>query len=142
MHTKTTRKQSALLGFLLLAIACACSQQSAPADPAEGMELVLQLSSAVSPDAVADEAVFQHYGLERSEKLLLAVVSTGRNPAATANDWVVMHRALDGLVELNIDRRRFFMASTYANMQDSAYRNDEGDYGSALAAARQPLNLQ
>lgn len=142
MRTKTTRRQPVLLGFFFLGICCAYSQQAKLTDGAEGMELVRHLSPAASLDAAADEAAFRRYGFERSEKLLLAVVSTGRNPAATADDWVAMHRAIDGLIELDIDRQQLFMASTYANMEDSAYRNYEGDYVAALAAAREALDLQ
>jgi CHAT domain-containing protein len=142
MQTRTTRAVSALLGCVLFAFSPAGSQQAAPADSAEGKDLLAQLSATSSPDAAADETVFQRYGLERSEKLLLTVVTTGRNPAATTDDWAAMHRALDALIELNVDRQQLFKASIYAGMQDSAYRSCEGDYAAALAAARQALDLQ
>ena len=133
---------SAFAGCFLLALSTAQAREAAPTDLAEGKELVLHLSPASSPDAAADEAVFQHYGLDRAEKLLISVVTNGQNLNATADDWAGMHRALDGLIELNVDQQRLFKASIYGNMQDFAYRHDEGDYVAALAAARQALDLQ
>jgi CHAT domain-containing protein/tetratricopeptide (TPR) repeat protein len=139
---RRTRARFALLGCLILAASVACPQQAVPANPTEGKDLVRHLSPPSSPDPAGDRAVFHQYGLDRVEKLLLTVVSNGQNPAATADDWAGMHRALEALIEFDVDQQQLFKASIYANLQDSAYRNDEGDYVAALAAARQALDLQ
>ena len=142
MKAQTARVLALFLGLLLVAACAAQTQQAAPVDAAEGKDLVLHLSPIASPDPAADEAVFRHYSLDRVEKLLLTVVTNGQNPAATAADWAAMHRALEALIEFNVGQQQLFKASIYANLQDSAYRINEGDYGSALAAARQALDLQ
>jgi CHAT domain-containing protein/tetratricopeptide (TPR) repeat protein len=131
-----------LLGCFLFSVAVACSQQAEPVDLAAGKDLVLHLSPASSPDAAADEAVFRRFGLDRAEKLLFIVVSNGQGSNATADDWAAMHRAFDALIQLNVDQQRLLKASIYAELQDAAYRNKEGDYVAALAAARQAFDLQ
>ena len=139
---KMIRSLLALLGCFLLFVAGACSQQAEPAELAESKELILQLSPGSSPDPAADEIVFRRYGFERTQKLLSLVMSKGMNSAATIGDWADMHKALNALIEIDVVQQQLFKASIYANMQDFAYRNDEGDYVSALAAARQALDLQ
>lgn len=131
-----------LLGVLVLCACNASSQQPAPADIAQGKELIAHLSPNTTRDASADEAQFRQLGLTRSEQVLMAVVDNGQTSAATSEDWVEMHRAYDALIELNVGQQQLFKASIYANLQDSAYRYDEGDYVAALAAARQALDLQ
>jgi CHAT domain-containing protein len=139
---KKTITFSALLGCFLFIVVAARSQQAPTDDLSEGKNLILHLSPASSPDPVADEAVFHTYGLDRAEKLLMAAISNGKRPDATAEDWVTMHRALDALIELNTGQQRLFEASIFANLQDLAYGENEGDYAAALAAARRALDLQ
>jgi len=139
---KKTTVASALLGGLLLIVSAARSQQAPPGDLSEGKSLIVHLSPASSLDPAADDAVFHTYGIDRSEKLLMAVFSNGAKSDATADDWVAMHRALDALIEINVAQQQLFKASIYANIQDSAYGEKEGDYVAALAAARKALDLQ
>ena len=141
-ETPATRTTLSLLGCLLFAVSAAFSQQTAPADLVEGKDLIQHLSPRTAPDAAADQAVFNRYGTERAEKLLRAVTDKGRDQAATVDDWAAMHRAFDALIELEVGQQQLFMASIDANMQDSTYRQYEGDYVAALAAARQALDLQ
>jgi CHAT domain-containing protein len=133
---------SILLGAFLLCVCAASSQQPLPADLAQSKDLVAHLSRNSSPDPAADLALFQQLGVERSEKLLLAVAANGKTSTASSDDWAEMHRAYDALIELYVGQQQLFKASIYANMQDSAYKADEGDYTAALAAARQALDLQ
>jgi CHAT domain-containing protein/tetratricopeptide (TPR) repeat protein len=133
---------SALFCTFLLCVYPASSQQPVPADLAQGKDLIARLSRTSSPDPSADAVLFQQLGIARSEKVLLAVVANGSGSAATADDWAGMHRAFDALIELNAGQQQLFKASIYANLQDTAYRYDEGDYVAALGAARQALDLQ
>ena len=119
----------------------ASSQQTAPTDLAQGKDLIAHLSQSTAPNPSADQAVFQQFGA-RSEQLLMAVVANGQTPTATSQDWADMHRAYDALIELNVGQQQLFKASIYANLQDAAYRHNEGNYLAALAAARQALDLQ
>jgi CHAT domain-containing protein len=131
---------TAFLGCLLSAPAF--SQPVASPDLAQGRALLSQLKIAPVSNGLADEEIFRHLGVSQSEKALMAVAANGQTPAATTEDWAEMHRAYDALIELNIGEQQLFKASIYANLQDAAYRNTEEDYVSAVAAARQALDLQ
>ncbi|HEX9199439.1 MAG TPA: hypothetical protein VF865_07760 [Acidobacteriaceae bacterium] len=132
----------ALLVFLVLCACNAFSQPPALDDLVQGKELVAHLSLGTAPDSSADETLFRQLGPARSAQLLMAVVANGQTPAATSQDWAGMHRAYDALIELDTGQQQFLQASIFASMQNSAYRNDEGDYLAALAAAHQALDLQ
>jgi CHAT domain-containing protein len=135
---------AACLIFAACLIPCARSeaQQPADADLAAGLDLVSHLKPASPQDPFVNQAVFSALGFDRAEKLLFAVEVHGSSPAATSDDWAAMHRALDGLIELKSEQAEFLRASIYATLQESAYRRNEVDYLSALAAARQALDLQ
>jgi CHAT domain-containing protein len=132
----------ALMAVILLSATYASSQQNAASDLAQGRDLIAHLSLPASPDQTQDMALFSRLGLERSATVLTAVLTNASASTATSEDWAEMHRALDALIELNVRQQQFFKASIYANLQDSTYRHDEGDYVAALAAARQALDLQ
>ncbi|HWE84690.1 MAG TPA: CHAT domain-containing protein [Terracidiphilus sp.] len=132
----------------LLALVGSCSFFIAPAlaqtdanDLAQGRELLGRLSRNPASPA-ADGAIFQQVGVEVAQKLLLAVATHGMQPGATIEEWAEMHRAYDALIEVCADQQQLLRASVFANLQDFAYRNNEGDYTEALAAARRALDLQ
>lgn len=104
----------------------------------QGREVVAGLTGNPSQDHVR----FRQLGPERAAALLTSVVQQGQGSAATPDDWVAMHRALNGLIELCTSQQQLFKASIYANLQDFAFRRNEGDYRAALSAARQALDLQ
>ncbi|HWG21788.1 MAG TPA: CHAT domain-containing protein [Terracidiphilus sp.] len=118
------------------------SQQVPGADLAQGRELVARLSASTPPDISADDALFHQVGYDQAVKALLAVQSQGSGPAATSEDWLAMHRALTGLVELFTAQKQYLKAGIFATLQESAYIRCEGDYNAAFAAARQALDLQ
>jgi CHAT domain-containing protein len=126
--------------FVLFSVAgLAGFSQSQPDDTlAAGREFV----AALKLDQAADAAVFQQVGQERSAVLMTAVMSRGQGVSATTREWTDMHRALNGLIELYVAKGELFRAAVFGNLQDQYYRNDEGDYTAALAAARQALDLQ
>jgi len=130
------------LGTVLLWAYPASSQQALNGDLAQGEDLIGRISQNKVPDPSADQAVFRQLGVARSEQVLMAVVANGQTPAATSQDWTAMHRAYDAIIELNAGEQQLFKASIFANLQDNAYRHNEGDYVAALAAARQALDLQ
>jgi CHAT domain-containing protein len=132
----------ALIGVVLVSVSVASSQQPVAADVAQGKDLIAHLSTIASPDSAKDMALFSQIGLERSATILTALVTSGKADTATSEDWAKMHRALDGLIELSVGKQELFKASIYANLQESFYRYDEGDYVAALATARVALDLQ
>ena len=137
-------KISGLRFFLvcLLSSIAAAPAQPPVTDLAEGRSLIARLSPRTSPDPTADQAIFRGVGTARSNQLLVAVVTHGFDPAATTEDWTEMHRAYDALVELYVGDQQYFKAAIFAGMQDFSYRHFEGDYASAVTAARQALDLQ
>ena len=132
----------AFICVILVSATSASSQPNAASDLIQGRDLVAHLSTPAFPDQAKDIALFSRLGLERSATVLTAVLTNASASTATSEDWAEMHRALDALIELNVGQQQFFKASIYANLQDSTYRHDEGDYVAALAAARQALDLQ
>lgn len=142
MQKRLQRWVWAPIGVVLVSVSAASSQQPAVSDIAQGRDLISHLSQSTAPDPVQDMALFSQLGVQRSVTILTAVYSIGRDPAATVEDWAAMHRALDALIEINVEQQQLFKASIYANLQDVTYRNYEGDYVAALAAARQALDLQ
>ena len=141
-ETSASRTTLGLLGCLIFAACAAFAQQGPSSDFTEGKDLLLHLSPDLAPDSTADKALFAQHGFEHSEKLLLAVLAKDQAPSATSVDWAEMHRALDAIIELEVDQQQLFKASIYANYQDETYRHDERDYVAALAAARRALDLQ
>lgn len=131
-----------LLWVFALGIGVACAQQSPPSDLAQGRDILAHLSPKSSTDQAADQVVFEQFGVDRSQKLLLAVVANGLASTATSDDWAEVHHAYDALIELNVGQQRLFAASIFANLQDAAYKHNEEDYTAALAAARQALDLE
>ncbi len=121
-----------LIGILVLCAFCAAQDELA-----EGRKLASRLGAG---DA-ADLATLQSVGFDRAEHLLMAVVNQGQSKEATTEDWLNLHRGLDGLIALNSSRRNFLQASVYASFQDAFYRKLEGDNRAALAAAKSALDL-
>lgn len=126
-------------------VACGCrafAQSPAADDLAQGKALLARLTRGIAPVPAADQALFQQIGIDRSQQILMVVVANANSPTATVDDWTQMHRAIDALIELNVGQQQLFKASIFANLQDAAYRNNEGDAVAALAAAREALDLQ
>ena len=130
---------STRLARLCLTLSASCLAQNVvdPTAPA-AQEFVAELKL----DQAADQMQFERAGFERASSLLSAVMNRGIATSATPQEWTEMHRAIAGLIELSVAKGELFKAAVYANLQDVHYRNDEGDYGAALAAARQALELQ
>jgi len=127
--------------ILAIAAASACfaqAQQPAPATLVVGRQFVAELKL----DQDADRVLFERIGFDRAAAVLTAVTNRGMEPHATAAEWAEMHRALDGLAELYVAKGELFRAALYAGFQEIYYRNDEGDYTQALAAARRALDYQ
>lgn len=134
--------RATLLCLLILSVRPVVAQQAGTTDLAEGQSLIARLAGGIAPVPAADQALFQQIGIDQSQKVLMAVVSNGSAPAATADDWKQMHHALDALIELNVGQQQLLKASIFASLQDAAYRNHEADYIAALSAAREALDLQ
>ena len=90
----------------------------------------------------SDAAVFRLAGIERARSLMMVVFNQGMSPGATTGDRADLHRALAGLIELSVDQKEFQRAAIFAQLQDNAYRNFEGDYEAALSASRLALEMQ
>ncbi len=129
----------ALLG--LASLGAAQNQPPKPVDPAllaVGRQLVAQLKM----DQTADTAVFQQVGTDRAMAAMMAVMNRGQEVSATPQEWKELHRAIDGLIELDIGKGELFRAAVFSNFQEIYYRQDEGDYTAALTSAHRSLDLQ
>ncbi len=127
------KRKAAWLALCL--VAAAFGQES---DVAAGRRLLASLRFNQATDA----AIFRELGMDSARALLMAVVDRGTLRSASAADWKDLHGALNGLIELFSEQGDFVRASIFAQLQDANYRNLEGDYKSALAAAQQALELQ
>src|SRR5262249_46511974 len=96
-----------LLGLVLPLATVAQQPSNSAAALAAGREFTarLQLSQET------DEKLFRAVGFERSQALLMAVLSQGQEKGASADDWKNLHRAADGLVELAIGKGELLRAS-------------------------------
>ena len=101
-----------------------------------------RLLSQLKLDPRQDAGIFKSVGMTQAAAALTAVMAKGQATTATADDWVDLHRALSALIELNELRGDFLRAAIYAYSQSIYYRNNEQDYTTALAAAREALDLQ
>jgi len=121
----------------IVAVSMAAQDSKVDALYGPGRSLVRELT--LRQDA--DDKIFASLGQERAEALLTAVLVHGQSLTATVDDWDDLHRALTGLMELNISRNQLFKASLYAAFQEIYYHNNERDEEKALAASRQALDL-
>ena len=131
-----------LICRLLILLAALTSAGPAWAELDPDAEAGRRLVAELALDQAADQVLFEHIGFDRASVLLTAVMTRGQAITATPRDWREMHRAISGLVELSVAKGEFFRAALFADFQDIYYRNNEGDYGAALDAARQQLDLQ
>jgi tetratricopeptide (TPR) repeat protein len=132
-----TTKLCAQLALVLMSSTCGADEPT-DAELQEGRAFVSHLSL----EQAGDQALLERAGFERAAQLLAVVMNSGLEARATSQEWTEMHRALGGLIELSVAQGAFLKAAVYAELQDVYYRNDEGDFASALVAARQALGLQ
>jgi CHAT domain-containing protein len=127
---------------LLILLAALSSAGPAWAELDLDIEAGRQLVAELALDQAIDQVLFQRVGFDHASVLLTAVMTRGQAITATPREWREMHRAIGGLVELSVAQGEFFRAAIFADFQNIYYRNNEGDYGAALDAARQQLELQ
>jgi hypothetical protein len=114
------------------------AQQAGQSSLESGRAFISQLHL----DQKADEPLFTYVGYERAVALLQPVLDQGQQPSATKEDWKNLHRAVEGLTELNLWRGQTFEAAAYQFLQNNFYMNLDRDYAHALDAARRALALQ
>ena len=132
-------------GVAALAIAsavCLSAQTLPQPAPQSGLDAGRAFTAQLHLDQRADEPLFTSIGYDRAVALLQPVLDQGQQPSATADDWKNMHRAVDGLTELNLWQRQTFKAALYQFLQNNFYMNLDRDYARALDAARRALALQ
>src|SRR5437879_3967718 len=109
-------RQPLFILFVIGSALAAADEQQALLEPGRRFTAELKLNPG------ADAKLFVAAGFERAQMLLSAVMAQGQERDATAEDWTNLHRAMAGLIELNIQRGQLFTAAVMANMQSNFYR--------------------
>lgn len=142
MRSSTCHAAFALVGFLLLPACSLQSQQVAAPATVEDKAVIAHLLEGAVLDQQEAGRVFHQLGFDRAQTLLFDALTNSQRANSTEHDWAVMHRAVDGLIELMCEKQEFLKAGIFAGLQESYYRRNDQDYPAALAAARQALALQ
>ncbi len=136
MATLVQVRLGVLKQILIAAMAVALHAQDA-ARLAEARVLLSRLTG----NAAADAPVFRSAGAACATELFIALMQQGQGIGASPEDIAGLHRAIDGLVEVQVFQGDLFKASVYQSFQDTYYRMDQ-NFEAALAAARNGLELQ